>query len=236
MRLCNAGLVSGFRVPGAVHFVWVRKLEAGDDGQRGSGSNDALAANGSAAGTGASRAWASGGMLALAAMQGFVRADVEISLCVSCGDFSDVSEPRGRWVCAASVGAGGDERGGRVDRRGIQFVGTHVVYPHAGYGTTKVFQLVLNLTNPLGWAPFVLFMLPWGWLVVTLAGSGLVQRLRQRRWLRVGGLRGDVAGGGTDGGGSHLYAVCHGVDSADMWVRDAEVSRAGGRLACGWVG
>jgi hypothetical protein len=44
----------------------------------------------------------------------------------------------------------------------------HVVYPHAGYGTTPVFELGQNLTHPLGMIPFVLFMLPWGWLVVTL--------------------------------------------------------------------
>jgi hypothetical protein len=52
---------------------------------------------------------------------------------------------------------------------GIQFTLMHVVYPHAGYGTTRMFELWRNLTQPLGMAPFVLFLLPWGWLVTTLA-------------------------------------------------------------------
>jgi hypothetical protein len=118
---------------------------------------------------GASRAWASVGMLALAAMQGFVRADVIFAF--HAGIFLMCLTPAGagfalpRWVQAAASAAAALIAGG------IQFYLMHVVYPHAGYGTTKVFQLVLNLTNPLGWAPFVLFMLPWGWLVVTLAGK-----------------------------------------------------------------
>ena len=52
---------------------------------------------------------------------------------------------------------------------GIQFTLMHVAYPHAGYGTTRVFELRQNLAQPLGMAPFVLFLLPWGWLVTTLA-------------------------------------------------------------------
>jgi hypothetical protein len=52
---------------------------------------------------------------------------------------------------------------------GIQFYLMHVVYPHAGYGSTPVIELKLNLVEPLRWVPFALFLLPWAWLAATLA-------------------------------------------------------------------
>jgi hypothetical protein len=52
---------------------------------------------------------------------------------------------------------------------GIQYWLMHRVYPHAAYGTTPVFELKLNLTHPMELVPFVLFMLPWGWLMTLLA-------------------------------------------------------------------
>src|ERR1035437_2981045 len=51
---------------------------------------------------------------------------------------------------------------------GVQFYLMHVVYPHATYGATPVFQIALTLTQPLRWIPFALFMLPWAWLGTTL--------------------------------------------------------------------
>jgi hypothetical protein len=51
----------------------------------------------------------------------------------------------------------------------VQFYLMHVVYPHAGYGSSPVFELWLNLVHWMRWTPFVLFMLPWVWLVTTLA-------------------------------------------------------------------
>jgi hypothetical protein len=35
----------------------------------------------------------------------------------------------------------------------IHFTLMHVAYPHAGYGTTRVFELRQNLAQPLGMAP-----------------------------------------------------------------------------------
>jgi hypothetical protein len=46
---------------------------------------------------------------------------------------------------------------------GIQFYLMHVAYPHASYGSTPVFQLVLNVTDHLRIFPFLIFMLPWAW-------------------------------------------------------------------------
>lgn len=109
----------------------------------------------------------SGGMLVLAAMQGFIRPDVVIAahlgillVCMTgVGDgFSLARAVQAATSVLAVLIAGG-----------IQFYLMHVVYPHAGYGTTPVFELGLNLTRPLGMIPFVLFMLPWGWMVMTLA-------------------------------------------------------------------
>jgi hypothetical protein len=109
----------------------------------------------------------SGGMLVLAAMQGFIRPDVivaaHLGILVVCMTRMGSGFPLSRAVQAAtSVLA-------VLIAGGIQFYLMHVVYPHAGYGTTPVFELGLNLTQPLGMVPFVLFMLPWGWLVMTLA-------------------------------------------------------------------
>lgn len=108
-----------------------------------------------------------GGMLALAGMQGFIRPDVifavHLGILVTCltrvgGEFS-----LGRGVQAATSAAAVLTAGG------IQVYLMHVVYPHAGYGATRVFELRQNFTTPLEWVPFVLFMLPWGWLVAALA-------------------------------------------------------------------
>jgi len=46
---------------------------------------------------------------------------------------------------------------------GIQLFLMREVFPHAGYGSTKVVQIVHNLKNVAGWPPFFLFMLPVFW-------------------------------------------------------------------------
>jgi hypothetical protein len=106
-------------------------------------------------------------MLALAATQGFIRADVAFALhlgvllvCLTrAGD--GFALPRGVQAATSVLAV--------LLAGGIQFYLMHVAYPHAGYGSTPVFELVLNLTEPLRWVPFVLFVLPWAWLVGTLA-------------------------------------------------------------------
>jgi hypothetical protein len=42
------------------------------------------------------------------------------------------------------------------------------VYPQAPY-EARVFQLLFNLRSVVGYVPFLLFMIPVGWTVVTLA-------------------------------------------------------------------
>jgi hypothetical protein len=114
----------------------------------------------------ASIALASCGMLVLAGLQGFIRADVifavHAGVVLVCLTRRGVYFPVGRWVQAAvsvlSVLIAG----------GIQFYLMRVVYPQATYRQTAVIELGSNLTNPLGMLAFVLFMLPWGWLMLTL--------------------------------------------------------------------
>lgn len=106
-------------------------------------------------------------MLTLAAIQGFIRPDVVIAMhlgvllvCLSrAGD--GFALPR-RVQAATSVFA-------LLIAGGIQYYLMHVAYPHAGYGTTPVFELLLNLTHPVRWTPFVLFMLPWVWVMKTIS-------------------------------------------------------------------
>ena len=114
------------------------------------------------------------GMLALAAMQGFIRPDVIFALhlgvllvCLTSAG-NGFALPRGVQA-ATSVAA-------ILIAGGIQYALMHLVYPHADYGTTPMFQLPLNLTHPLRWIPFALFMLPAVWVMKTLArGRSSVQ-------------------------------------------------------------
>lgn len=112
-------------------------------------------------------------MVVLAAAQGLVRADVAVALhagvvlvCLfdlnrrldseaSQGTGWTLALPRGAQLltstlCIAVAG-------------GVQFVMMHVVYPHATYGDTPAFQLLLNFTGVSGLIPFVLFLVPYAW-------------------------------------------------------------------------
>lgn len=109
----------------------------------------------------------SAAMLVLAGVQGFIRPDVifavHLGILVVCltragGGLSLARGAQAATSAAAVLVAGG-----------IQYTLMHLVYPHAGYGTTRVLELRQNLTQPLGMVPFVLFLLPWGWLATTLA-------------------------------------------------------------------
>jgi hypothetical protein len=108
----------------------------------------------------------SAAMLVLAAMQGFIRADVifvfHLGILLVCltraGD--GFSLPRGVQAATSALAM--------LIAGGIQYRLMHVVYPHASYGSTPVFELTLNLTHPSELVPFVLFLLPWGWLMTVL--------------------------------------------------------------------
>ena len=115
----------------------------------------------------ASMAVAAGGMLGVAAVQGFIRPDVVFALhlgvlavCLTrAGD--GFALPRGVQAATSALAV--------PIAGGVQVYLMHVVYPHAGYGTTPVFELALNFTQPLRWVPFALFMLPWAWVTAMLA-------------------------------------------------------------------
>ena len=109
----------------------------------------------------------SAAMLALAAMQGFIRPDVIVAVhlgillvCLTrAGD--GFSLPRAVQAATSIVAI--------LVAGGIQFYLMHVAYPHAGYGTTPVIELALNIKHPMRWIPFGLFMLPWAWVMTMLA-------------------------------------------------------------------
>jgi hypothetical protein len=108
----------------------------------------------------------SAAMLLLAAVQGFIRADVifaaHLGVLLVCLTRAGDGFSLPRWVQAGTSALAVLIAGG------VQFYLMHVVYPDARYGSTRVFQLGRNLTEPIGMVPFVLFLLPWGWVMMTL--------------------------------------------------------------------
>jgi hypothetical protein len=106
--------------------------------------------------------WAASiGLLAFSAAQGLVRADIAVALnlgiLLACLSRFSEGMSLSRWTMAATSLAGSLISGG------IQYYLMHIVYPHASYGSTPVFQLVLNITDHLRIFPFLIFMLPWVW-------------------------------------------------------------------------
>jgi len=103
------------------------------------------------------------GMLLMAVMQGFIRADLIFTLHLGL-----------LLVCLTGLGEG-FALGRRLQAMtslaatlvsgGVQFYLMHVVYPHATYGKTAVLEVKHNLTNPVGMFAFMLFMIPWVWLI-----------------------------------------------------------------------
>ena len=96
----------------------------------------------------------------------FIRADVAITfnlgiaiICLTC---LGKRFPIGRWrqfyaSLATIVGVALE-----------QFHIMHDLYPHATYGTTPVFQLLLNYTDPIRIVPFALFMVPAAWVALQI--------------------------------------------------------------------
>ncbi len=104
-----------------------------------------------------SRAGLIGGLLVLAAFQGFIRADVAILfhlglfLYLLLRGAEGFSAPRGLLLITSLVCC--------VLPTAILWVLMHKIYPHATYGDTKVFQAIYNL-NPWNSFPFLVFMVP----------------------------------------------------------------------------
>jgi hypothetical protein len=112
----------------------------------------------------------SAAMLVLAAMQGFIRADVafvaHLGIFLVCLTFvgNGLSLTRGVQMVVSGLGA--------LIAGGIQYYLMHVVYPHATYGTVPVFFLPYSVVHPLNWISFLLFMPAWVWLATRLAKRG----------------------------------------------------------------
>jgi hypothetical protein len=106
-------------------------------------------------------------LLLCAVAQGFVRADAGLALnlgfalvCLTASGNS-MALPRWRQFAVSLVAAGASGA--------VQLFVMKVLYPHAGYGDTPVFQLLLNLKSPRGYLPFLLFLVPVFWLLWQIA-------------------------------------------------------------------
>jgi hypothetical protein len=105
-------------------------------------------------------------MLLLAVLQGFVRADVAFALHI--GIFlvcltkagEGLSLPRSVQATTSALAV--------LIAAGIQYYLMYVKYPHASYGNTPVFRLILTLTHPSEWVTFLLFIAPYAWTVLAL--------------------------------------------------------------------
>ena len=97
------------------------------------------------------------GLVVLAALQGFVRADVAILfdgglfLVLLFRKGKDFAAPRGALLASSFVGS--------AVAVAILWVLMHKIYPQATYGDTPVFQLLRNL-SPVQWVPGLLFLAP----------------------------------------------------------------------------
>ncbi len=113
--------------------------------------------------TGARRALVASGLLLLAILQGFMRADIAVAM--NLGVFlatllglRGLSLPRW-WALAVSAL-------GILLPAGILLYLMHFVYPQASYGSTEKFMLPLNIKRWWQTAPFLLFVLPVLWTAV----------------------------------------------------------------------
>jgi len=103
------------------------------------------------------------GFLLLAGVQGFVRADVAFAL--HAGILLVCLTPLGRGFALPRGLQAGTSVVSMLIAMGIQCWLMRGMFPLAGYGRTPVFQLLLNLSSPVSWIPFVLFMGPFAWTV-----------------------------------------------------------------------
>jgi hypothetical protein len=103
-------------------------------------------------------------LLALSLALATVRADVAVALnlgvlAVAVGG-GQLSLPR--------VWAGATSLVGALIAGGLQIWLMRVVYPQASYGRVKLWQLVPNLVHGSRWPPFLVFMLPVGWVAAQI--------------------------------------------------------------------
>jgi hypothetical protein len=114
-------------------------------------------------------------LIAVALAQGLTRADVGftfnlgVALIALSGYKGSAAAHRApafalpRWFqFAASLAAA-------AASAGAQLYMMRIVYPHASYGDTPIFQMKLNVTDHIRIVPFVLFLVPTAWVAVQVA-------------------------------------------------------------------
>ena len=106
------------------------------------------------------------GLLLLAGVQGFVRADAAFAL--HAGILLVCLTPAGRGFALPRWLQAGTSLIAAVLAMGIQYWLMRRVYPQANYGDTQVLQLFLNLKSPEKFVPFLLFLVPFAWTAVML--------------------------------------------------------------------
>jgi hypothetical protein len=104
------------------------------------------------------------GLLAAAAVQAWIRADLPCALnagmfLVSLTRTKDTLSISRRAALVTSLACIGVAAG-------TQLYIMRVMYPHASYGQTPLIMLVRDYRQPLGYPPFLVFMLPLAWLGV----------------------------------------------------------------------
>jgi hypothetical protein len=107
------------------------------------------------------------GLLLLAVAQGFVRADVAFALHV--GVLLVCLTPAGNGFALPRGVQSGTSLVAVLVAVGIQYDLMKRMYPQASYGDTPVFQLLLNLRAPVGYLPFLVFLVPFAWTAAMLA-------------------------------------------------------------------
>jgi hypothetical protein len=138
------------------------------------------------------------GLVLLAVAQGFVRADIAFALHV--GILLVCLTPLGKGFALPRTTQIAASAISLALVLGIQYTLMHKIYPQATYGDTKVLQLFSNMTSPSQQVPFLLFLIPFLWTLVTLArrrydvGSGAVAMLTGAvvflgMWMTVGRIQ-----------------------------------------------
>jgi len=106
-------------------------------------------------------------LVVLGVLQGLTRADVGVTfhlgVALICFTRLGKNFPLARWAqFAASLAAA-------ATAAGTQLYIMRVLYPHASYGTTQMFQLGLNYSDHIRIVPFALFVVPSIWAAVQVA-------------------------------------------------------------------
>lgn len=113
------------------------------------------------------------GMIAITALQSFIRADVAFGM--QAGFFLFCLLPVARGLSLPRTVQAVTSAICVVLALGVQYWLMHKVYPQASYGSTPVFQLKLNLKDHLRLFPFLFFVAPWACTVYAVVKKKFTQ-------------------------------------------------------------